>query len=147
MNTTSSQTELAALVDSWVKGNLAKDVEAIIRHYSDDVLAFDAILQLQFKGRAAYKAHWQSCMEMCGGPTTFKVRELQQEADGALGVGHFIAYCGGSDAEGNSQGCWLRVTQVYRRIGGAWKIAHEHFSVPFDPQSGAALFELQPDAA
>ena len=29
----------------------------------------------------------------------------------------------------------------YRR---AWRIAHEHFSAPFDPESGKALFDLEP---
>ncbi len=140
----SNNTELHGLIDSWVAANLAKNLDAIIEHYAEDVLAFDAILQLQFKGRAAYRAHWQMCLEMCAGPTTFEVRELQQETSGELGFGHFLAYCGGTDAEGKSQGCWLRVSQGYRKQSGRWLIAHEHFSVPFDPESGQALFGLQP---
>lgn len=140
----SGNTELRGLIDTWVAANLAKNLDAIIEHYAEDVLAFDAILQLQFKGRAAYRAHWQMCLQMCAGPTTFEVRELQQEAGGELGFGHFLAYCAGTDAEGKSQGCWLRVSQGYRKQGGRWLIAHEHFSVPFDPQNGQALFGLQP---
>lgn len=140
----SNNTELHGLIDSWVAANLAKNLDAIIEHYAEDVLAFDAILQLQFKGRAAYRAHWQMCLQMCAGPTTFEVRELQQEAGGELAFGHFLAYCGGTDAEGKSQGCWLRVSQGYRKQSGRWLIAHEHFSVPFDPESGQALFGLQP---
>src|SRR5690606_11400771 len=60
--------ELKALVDSWEAANRAGDVEAILGHYADDLVAFDAILQLQFKGREVYKAHWKSCLEMCPGP-------------------------------------------------------------------------------
>lgn len=140
----STTTELRGLIDTWVAANLAKNLDAIIEHYAEDVLAFDAILQLQFKGRAAYRAHWQMCLEMCPGPTTFEVRELVQEASGELGFGHFLAHCAGTDAEGKSQGCWLRVSQGYRKQGGRWLIAHEHFSVPFDPESGQALFGLEP---
>ncbi|HSC84655.1 MAG TPA: nuclear transport factor 2 family protein [Pseudomonas sp.] len=140
----SSNTELRGLVESWVAANLAKNLDGIIEHYDKDVRAFDAVMQLQFKGRDVYRAHWQACLDMCPGPSTFEVRELQQEANGELGFGHFLAYCGGTDAEGKSQGCWLRVSQAYRREQGRWRIVHEHFSVPFDPQSGQALFELQP---
>jgi ketosteroid isomerase-like protein len=36
------------------------------------------------------------------------------------------------------------VTFGCRKTNGKWKIAHEHFSAPFDPVSGKALFDLQP---
>lgn len=36
------------------------------------------------------------------------------------------------------------MTVCYRKIDGDWKVVHEHFSTPFDTQSGKALFELQP---
>lgn len=144
MSTYYPHTELSALLDKWVEGNRAKDVDAIIQHYSPDVVAFDAVLQLQFQGREAYKAHWLNCMEMCSGPTAFEVRELHQESEATIGFGRFIAYCGGTDAEGNAQGCLMRVTQVYRLLGAEWKIVHEHFSVPFDPETGAAIFDQQP---
>lgn len=147
MSTTSDQTQLKALLDSWVKANLAKNLDAIIGHYAADVRAFDAILQLQFKGLDAYRAHWQQCLEMCPGAMDFQVRELQQQASVDLGYGHFLLYCAGTDAEGNSQGSWMRVTQCYGKRDGAWKIVHDHFSAPFDPESGTALFGLTPDAA
>jgi len=136
--------ELRALIDSWVAANRAKDVDAILDHYAEDVRAFDAILQLQFVGHAAYKAHWKFCMEHCGGPITFEVDQLQQYASGDLGFGHFLCLCGGTNDEGKSESGWLRVTQCYRREGGRWRIVHDHFSVPFDMENGQALFGLQP---
>jgi len=136
--------ELRALIDSWVQANLARDVDAILSHYAEDVRAFDAIKQLQFVGHAAYKAHWQFCMEHCGGPITFEVDQLQQWASGDLGFGHFLCLCGGTNAEGKSESGWLRVTQGYRKIDGQWRIVHDHFSVPFDMENGQALFGLQP---
>ena len=36
------------------------------------------------------------------------------------------------------------MTQGYRRIGGQWRIVHDHFSAPFNPETAQALFELQP---
>lgn len=138
------QSELKALVDSWEADNSDRDVDAILGHYADDLLAFDAILQLQFQGRDVYKAHWKACLEMCPGPMTFEVHQLRQWGEGDVGFGHFLCRCAGTDAEGNAQGCWMRVTQGYRRIDGQWRIVHDHFSAPFDPQSGQALFELQP---
>ena len=41
----------------------------------------------------------------------------------------------------------MRVTVCFRRTGGRWLIAHEHFSVPFDMESGKALMNLEPEPA
>jgi uncharacterized protein (TIGR02246 family) len=136
--------ELKALVDSWQAANQARDVDAILGHYTDDLLAFDAIAQLQFKGRQAYYTHWKACLEMCPGPMTFELHQLQQWGEGSVGFGHFLCHCGGTDLEGNSHSCWMRVTQGYRKIDGQWRIVHDHFSAPFDPESGQALFGLEP---
>jgi ketosteroid isomerase-like protein len=38
----------------------------------------------------------------------------------------------------------MRGTVGYRRTGGRWLIVHEHYSVPFDPESGKALLRLEP---
>lgn len=36
------------------------------------------------------------------------------------------------------------VVAGYPRINGQWKVVHEHWSTPFDRQSGAGLFDLKP---
>jgi ketosteroid isomerase-like protein len=38
----------------------------------------------------------------------------------------------------------MRATVCFRKTNGEWMIVHEHFSAPFDPQSGKALCELEP---
>ena len=38
----------------------------------------------------------------------------------------------------------MRATVCFRKTGRAWRIVHEHFSAPFDPESGKALFDLEP---
>jgi ketosteroid isomerase-like protein len=38
----------------------------------------------------------------------------------------------------------MRVTVCLRKSGGRWAVAHEHFSAPFDPESGMALLDLAP---
>lgn len=38
----------------------------------------------------------------------------------------------------------MRVTQCLQKLGGQWLIVHEHFSAPFEMDSGKALFDLKP---
>ncbi|MCC2663201.1 MAG: hypothetical protein K0S35_1123, partial [Geminicoccaceae bacterium] len=47
-------------------------------------------------------------------------------------------------ADGKEQVGWMRATFCCRKTNGRWRIAHEHFSAPFDPESSKALFDLQP---
>ena len=45
-------------------------------HYEPDILAFDAISQLQFKGADDYRKHWEACLTMCQGPSFFEIHDL-----------------------------------------------------------------------
>jgi PhnB protein len=39
---------------------------------------------------------------------------------------------------------WFRETIGYQRIGGTWKVTHQHSSVPLDMNSTQARLDLQP---
>ncbi|MES2821593.1 MAG: nuclear transport factor 2 family protein [Pseudomonadota bacterium] len=142
--TSSVQAQIRQAMDSWVQAMQSKDVERIIRHYREDVVAYDAIGPLRFVGREAYKAHWQACMEMCDGPSMVELHEPSFMISGDLGVVHFLFHCGGTDDKGQMQSCWMRVTQCFRQEGNQWLIAHEHFSMPCDMESGKTLSDLTP---
>lgn len=55
-----AEAEIREQMDSWLKAVLAMDIDDIVSHYSPDILAFDAVSQLQCKGIDAYKKHWQA---------------------------------------------------------------------------------------
>ncbi|CAG9171063.1 nuclear transport factor 2 family protein [Cupriavidus respiraculi] len=136
--------QLQALMEKWMVAARSRDLKAIMSCYTDDVVAFDAIIQLQFKGADAYGKHWAMCMEMCGGEMIFEPRDLTIAASGDVGYGHYLMRCGAKDADGTEKSSWMRCSVGFRRTGGQWAIAHEHFSAPFDMESGKALFDLKP---
>ena len=41
---------------------------------------------------------------------------------------------------------WSRGTRVMQKIGGKWKMIHQHLSYPLDPQTGQARTDLKPDS-
>ncbi len=61
----SAHTEIQALINTYREAVMTKNVDKVIALYADDIVSFDAIKALQFKGKAAYRAHWEACMEMC----------------------------------------------------------------------------------
>ncbi|MDL5593067.1 DUF3225 domain-containing protein [Pseudomonas kribbensis] len=140
----STQAQIQAIIDTYRQAVMTKDVEKVMTLYADDILSFDAIKALQFKGKEAYRAHWIACMEMCPGPHIFEFHEIAIETGDNIAFAHWVANCGGTNDKGETQSCWMRATACYRLVGGTWKIAHEHWSAPFDPMTGSTLFDAKP---
>lgn len=138
--------QIRALFESWRQAAVARDVPRIVAHYTPDIVAYDAIMQLQFQGADAYGKHWAACMEMCNEPgeTVFDINQLHIVAEQRVGYAHYLIRCGHRDADGNEKASWMRVSVGLRHTAAGWKIAHEHFSAPFDMESGKALFDLKP---
>lgn len=133
-----------ALVESWLDAARSGDIDRIMSHYTADVVAYDAILALRFEGTDAYREHWKACMEMCPGEMAFEPGEMHVEGGGDAGFVHFLARCGVVDESGAGQMGWMRVTMGLRRTDAGWKIAHEHSSMPFEPESGQVLGDVGP---
>jgi uncharacterized protein (TIGR02246 family) len=140
---TDEPVQIRSLIEDWAEAVRACDLDRIMAAYTPDILSFDAVAQLQFKGAEAYRRHWQACLAMCSG-MIFEVHHLEIETGDGVAFGHYLVRCGGTGPDGQEQVGWMRVTVCFRRTGGRWSIAHEHFSVPFDMASGKALLNLEP---
>lgn len=143
-NNSKAEQQIRDLVNQYVSAVRTKDLSRVAALYTDDVLAFDAILALQFKGKTAYMAHWQTCMEFAKGETLYEVHQLQVTAGEQLAFSHSVNLCGCANDQGKMESSWMRSTQCWRHTNEGWKMAHEHFSAPFDVENGQALFTLQP---
>lgn len=141
-----NEQQIREILAAWSVAVEAKDLSRVMAIYAPEIRSFDAIQKLQFRGIEVYKAHWDNCMSHCGGgPSLFRMEQLEVEVSDALAFSHALIHCGGTNEQDEVQGCWMRTTQCWRKTAGQWQVVHEHFSVPFDMESNAALFSLQPD--
>jgi uncharacterized protein (TIGR02246 family) len=140
----SAQARIQQLIETYRQAVVAKDVDRVMALYADDVVSFDAVKALQFKGKDAYRAHWEDCMKMCPGPHIFEFHDIKIQPGQEVAFAHWLVHCGGTNEKGETQACWMRGTACYRQQEGQWRIVHEHWSAPFDMQSGATLFNLEP---
>ncbi len=147
VDTIDAQVAVDALYKQWLAAVGKKDVDAIMACYTDDVVAFDAIMALQFKGKKAYGEHWRHCMEFCPAgdkEMIFEIHHLAVQAQADTAFAHALVRCGFKEGE-KIDASWMRMSSGLVRQGGQWKIAHEHFSAPFEMPSGKAMFYLSPD--
>ena len=141
---TDPRNEIESVMRDWLAAAKAGDSDRLRNHYAEDIVSFDAVMQLQFKGRDAYMKHWEVSFENCPGPLHFELSDTAVEANDALGFSRSLLQCGYTDDDGNEHLAWMRVTACYRKVAGRWVIAHEHFSAPFDPENGKAKLDATP---
>ena len=63
--------------------------------------------------------------------------------DGKLGVVRSIQHFTFNDKDGKAQEATIRVTDVFHKAGGKWKVIHSHVSVPVDPKTGQGQMNLK----
>ena len=135
---------IKAVLESWQQAVVEEDLDKIMSHYSEDIVSFDAVKALHIVGKANYTAHWEYCMQLCGGGVIMEIHQLAMHAAGDLAFCHYLSRCGSVQDFGEENIGWMRATVCLRLQHGEWKIVHEHFSSPFDPESGKAIFDSQP---
>jgi ketosteroid isomerase-like protein len=98
---------------------------------------------LEFKGKDAYRKHWEACLARCPGSMIVEIQDLRIAAGDNVAFSHHLTRCGAIES-GEEKASWMRVTVGYRKVNGKWLVVHEHFSAPFDVESGKALLDLKP---
>jgi uncharacterized protein (TIGR02246 family) len=126
--------DIRALEDRFVAAFKAKDVDAIMKVYAPGqaLVVFDVVPPRQYVGAAAYRKDWQTFFGSIDGPITVELTDLDVGADRNLAYSHSIQRVAGTNKQGKKLDLTVRVTDVYKKIGGRWLIIHEHVSVPVD---------------
>ena len=146
MTTTSSRAtdEITALYDGWVAAIRQKDLAGALAHYSPDVVAFDLINPLQYRGVAALRKRLQEWFASFNGPLGYEVRDVQVAAGEDVAFSHSMNHVQATTNDGKSIDMWWRATLCYRRQGDEWLVTHSHTSVPFDMKTTMASLTLKP---
>lgn len=62
----------------------------------------------------------------------YELRDLSITRGDDVAFCHSLARISGARTDGTQTDVWVRATLCLRKIGGKWKITHEHVSVPFE---------------
>ncbi len=125
---------IRALEDQFIGAFNAKDADAIMKVYApgDELFVFDLIPPRQYVGWDACKKDWQTTLSGFPGPIKVDMSDLSVMSDGKIAYGHSIQHGTWTNADGSPGEITVRVSDVYRKIGGKWLIVQEHVSVPVD---------------
>ena len=136
--------DVRAVIEGWEKAFRAKDMDGVMAMYAPDVVAFDAVPPLQYKGSTAYRGNYQKFFEQYAGPVEVELRELNITAGGNTAFSSGLMRVGGVSKTGENSSVWLRITDCFRKMHGKWTVVHEHVSAPVDFDTGKGVLDLKP---
>jgi PhnB protein len=124
-----AEAEIRALIDDWARSLRAKDADGVMAHHAPASVTFDLAPPLisagaDATGLEAWFATWR-------GALAYEIRNLRIVAGEDVAFCHGLNRLSGTKTEGEKVDIWFRQTLCFCKIGGAWKIAHQHESVPF----------------
>jgi ketosteroid isomerase-like protein len=87
---------------------------------------------MKYEGAAAYRRSWDEWQPDTQGEGQFALRDLTIVAGGDVAFAHAFIQCGGTLPDGEVFEDTVRATFCLQKFGGAWSVAHQHISKPFE---------------
>jgi ketosteroid isomerase-like protein len=138
------EAQIRELVEGRVAAVRAKDVNGAVAGIAPDVVSFDVVKPLRRVGSGDMKKRVEEWFASFESQIGFEIRDLTISASEDVAFSHGLHRYSGTLAGGAVIDMWVRATACYRKIDGKWMLVHEHQSVPFDGQTGAASLDLEP---
>jgi uncharacterized protein (TIGR02246 family) len=138
------EAKVGELIEARVKAVRDKDIDGLLSHHAPDVLAFDVLSPLQYTGADKVRERAEKWLSSYHSSIGYEVRDLSITAGDTVAFCHYLYRVSGTLKDGGLVDMWVRATVCLRKLDGAWVIAHEHQSVPFDVETGKAALDLKP---
>jgi ketosteroid isomerase-like protein len=138
------EADIRTLIEAARQVHHDKETAAIAARYAPGAPIFNLALPLVHHGvNLEEKQAWPDSRE---GPIDIESRDFHITVSGDLALAHgFYRMSGTPKAGGGPISFWMRETLGLQREVGAWKIVHEHTSVPFYMDGSLRpAFYLQP---
>lgn len=102
------------------------------------MFVFDAVPPREYPSAEEYRKDWEELFAAYPGPLSNAISEQSITLVGPVAYGHNIQTGYFTRKDGSRVDVVVRVTDVYRKIGGKWLIVQEHVSFPVDIDTGKA---------
>jgi len=125
------EARIRAQIDSWAAALRDKDVDRIVAHYAPDAVVADLAPPLWNTGVGTLRKNFAEWFPTWRGPIGFEVRDVHVTTGGDVAFARSTNRIHGTKTDEVQADLWVRATVCFRKLDGAWKVAHEHVSVPF----------------
>jgi ketosteroid isomerase-like protein len=128
-NRRSDEAPIRSVIEDRAAALRAKNAAGVVRHHAPDFVQYSLAPPLVStaadpKGLDAWFSTWR-------GPLGYEMHDLTITAGEDVAFCHSLNRLSGTKIDGEKSDIWFRHTLGFHKIGGGWKITHEHESVPF----------------
>jgi ketosteroid isomerase-like protein len=108
----------------------------------NDVAVYDLAGPLQYKGNSAVRGDFDNVFATFAGAKG-EFLDLVVVTDGKMGMARSIQHFTWTDKDGKPGEATVRVTDVFHKVAGPWKVIHTHISAPMDSKTGMTQMKLK----
>jgi ketosteroid isomerase-like protein len=141
---TGSEKEIVELHEAWFAAAAAKDLDASMAPISPEIVSYEHTAPLQFTEIDAIREECKAGFDRAAEDFTWTVPDLRVVVRDDLAVAWGLNRMADRRPDGTEDVTWSRGTRVFQRIGGRWRMVHQHVSFPVDPTTGRAATDLAP---
>ena len=135
---------IKGLIEDGTRSVRDKNIEGVMSLYAQEVVSFDIVPPLRYRGADAFRNLWEATFSSFQGPIDYEIHDLSITVGDDVAFTHSLNRISGTMNTGQKTDLWLRWTACWRSINGTWLIVHHHNSVPVDLQTGRAVLSLKP---
>jgi ketosteroid isomerase-like protein len=141
---TSDEAAILAVVETLGRAHLNKNVELFTAQFADDAAIFNLAPPLVHHG--IDREEKQAWFDSWATPVGLDHQDFKVTVSGDLAFCHgYLRMRGTKHGADHPVDFWMRETLCLERQGSAWKIVHEHTSVPFYMDASTRpAFDLKP---
>ena len=132
-----NETLIRQLLEHWARATQTGQLDAILTNHADDVLIYDVLPPMKYEGTVEYRQSWGEWQPSTQGEGQFALQDLVVTAAVDVAFAHCFILCGGTLPNGRTFEDLVRATFCLEKVGGSWKVAHQHISKPW-PSAGEA---------
>jgi uncharacterized protein (TIGR02246 family) len=124
------EAEIHALIERWARAVREEDRAAIRSNHDPDMLMFDVPPPLVSRGLDAYMATWELFFSCVGKPVAFDFHDVKVTCSSDVAFATALGKCVDVNPDGKREPLEFRLTMGLKKIGGRWRVMHEHHSLP-----------------
>ncbi|QDK98682.1 nuclear transport factor 2 family protein [Acinetobacter tandoii] len=129
--------EVLAMLKHWDEAVANMDIQALADLCVEEVSLIDVSTHLT--GIQAYKQLWKRYLPVKVGNIRVYREAIKMIAQPELAVLHCFSKVDQIDATPNLEVFWCRTTICFQKVEGAWKVAHQHISMPIQLETGLPI--------
>jgi uncharacterized protein (TIGR02246 family) len=125
------ENEIRAQIDAYAAAVRAKRAEEVASLYAPDAVTADLAPPLWNRGANTLRKNFSEWFQSWIGPIGIEMRDVHVTVGGDVAFARMLNRFHGMRTGGEATDIWVRATVCFRKLGGEWKVVHEHVSVPF----------------